>query len=97
MLQASSYPKDVAAAVFFRIAFGFTCCFWAWDYLTSGRVTRLYVTPEFHFGYPLFDFVRPLPGSGMYWLFLVMLALALLIGIGWFYRAASIGFAICFT
>jgi vitamin K-dependent gamma-carboxylase len=97
ILQAAGYPKDVAAAVFFRIAFGFTCCFWAWDYLTSGRVTRLYVTPEFHFGYPLFDFVRPLPGSGMYWLFWVMLALALLIGIGWFYRAASIGFAICFT
>jgi hypothetical protein len=57
----------------------------------------LYVSPEFHFAYPLFDFVRPLPGSGMYWLFLVMLMLSLLIGIGWFYRAASVAFAICFS
>jgi vitamin K-dependent gamma-carboxylase len=89
--------KDIAAAAFFRVIFGFTGCYWAWDYLTTGRVTRLYVAPEFHFGYPLFDFVQPLPGNGMYLLFVVMFVLALLIGIGWFYRAAATSFALCFT
>lgn len=95
--QAANCPKDIAAAVFFRVVFGLTGSFWAWDYLTSGRVTRLYVQPEFHFRYVLMDFIQPLPGNGMYLLFLVMLGLSLLIGIGWYYRAASLGFASCFT
>lgn len=97
ILSSANVDKDIASAVFFRVAFGLTCAYWAWDYLNSGRVTRLYVEPDFHFCYPLLWFIQPLPGNGMYWLFLVMLVLSLLIAVGWFYRLASIAFAACFS
>lgn len=95
--SSASRSEDIAAAVFFRFAFGLTTCFWAWDYLASGRVSRLYVAPVFHFKYPLLEFVEPLPGEGMYLFFLWLLVLSLLIAVGWFYRIASVAFAVSFT
>jgi len=90
-------PVDIASATFFRIAFGCLTAAWSWDYLTSGRVTRLYVLPQFHFTYPGFEWLTPWSGVGMYVHFLVMLALSLCIAAGWFYRVAAVAFALCFT
>lgn len=70
---------------------------WAWDYLTRGRVAYFYVQPRFHFTYWLFDWVRPLPGVGMYLLFLSLAILGLCIALGCFYRLASLLFAAGFT
>lgn len=96
-LDLAVQPCDIAGAAFFRFAFGAVSAYWAWDYLTSGRVTRLYVQPQMHFKYPLLDFVEPLPGSGMYWLFLALLVLGLMIAVGFYYRWASGLFAVAFT
>src|SRR5262245_45298530 len=59
-------PVDIASLVFFRVGFGALAAYWAWDYLTSGRVQYYYVQPRFHFTYYLFDWVRPWHGAGMY-------------------------------
>ena len=51
----------------------------------------------FHFTYPGFHWVKPLPGQGMSWLFLGLAALALLVAIGFFYRIAISLFTIGFS
>jgi hypothetical protein len=47
VLDAAFLPVDNASVTFFRVAFGGLMAAWAWNYLASGRVTRLYVDPTF--------------------------------------------------
>src|SRR5436190_19854276 len=70
---------------------------WAWDYLTSGRVRYYYIEPRFHFTYYPFDWAQPLPGVGMYVLFLALAILAVAIAAGCCYRLACLLFAAGFT
>lgn len=70
---------------------------WAWDYLTTGRVRFLYIEPQFHFTYYPFDWVRPWSAAGMYLHFLALTLLGLAIAFGFFYRLATILFALGFT
>lgn len=95
--QAALRPVDNASLTFFRIAFGSLMAAWCWNYLTSGRVTQLYLEPAFHFTYSGFSWVTPWPGSGMYLHFLGLMVLALLIAAGWYYRLACICWAVGFT
>jgi vitamin K-dependent gamma-carboxylase len=90
-------PVDASSVILFRVAFGVVLAAWAWNYLSSGRVTRLYIEPKFHFPYGGFEWVQPLPGNWMYAPFVVLLVLALLIATGLFYRLATILFAIGIT
>jgi vitamin K-dependent gamma-carboxylase len=90
-------PVDIASLVFFRVGFGAIMAWWAWDYLTSGRVRYYYVELRFHFTYYPFDWVRPWPGAGMYFHFLALAALALCIAAGCCYRLACVLFAVGFT
>lgn len=101
-LAASIFPRafersDAASVIFFRIIFGLLMATWAWDYLSTGRVTELYVKPEFHFGYYGFDWVQAWPGSGMYFHFLAMSGLALCVALGFQYRIAAFLLAVLFT
>jgi len=88
---------DNSSVTFFRVAWGAIIVVWAWDYLTIGRVTRLYIEPAYHFTYLGFDWVRPWPGIGMYLHFWALLFLGLAIAAGVFYRVASVLFAIGMT
>ncbi len=97
LMRLAERPADNSSVTFFRIAFGCLTAAWSWDYLTSGRVTRLYVVPQFHFTYPGFEWLAPWSGVGMYVHFIVMLVLSLFIAAGWYYRWASMAFALCFT
>lgn len=90
-------PVDNASVTFFRIIYGWLLASWAWEYLTSGRLTKLYVMPEFHFTYQGFDWVQPWSGNGMYYHFWALLLLSLLIAIGFFYRLSAFVFACLFT
>jgi vitamin K-dependent gamma-carboxylase len=90
-------PVDIAGLVFFRIGFGAFAAWWAWDYLTSGRVTYYYVQPRFHFTYFPFAWVQPLPASGMYLAFVALAVLGVAIAAGCCYRLACLLFAAGFT
>ena len=90
-------PVDASSVILFRVAFGVVLAGWAWNYLSTGRVTRLYIAPKFHFPYGGFEWVQPLPGNWMYVPFVTLLVLALLIAAGLFYRLATILFAIGIT
>ncbi len=97
VLDATLRPIDNSSAMFFRVAFGFMMAAWAWDYLASGRVTRLYVNAPFNFSYYGFNWVAPWPGNGMYFHFLGLVVLALAIAVGFYYRLAAALFAVGFT
>ena len=94
VLDTACLHVDNAGATFFRIGFGGLMAGWAWNYLASGRVTRLYVDPVFNFTYYGFDWVAPLPGNGMYVHFVAIMLLSLMIAAGFLYRFASCAFAI---
>ncbi len=97
VLDTAIRPIDNASTTFFRVAFGLMMAAWAWDYLASGRVTRLYVKAPFNFSYYGFDWITPWPGNGMYFHFLVLMVLAMGIAAGFYYRLCSALFALGFT
>lgn len=81
---------DATSLAVFRIAFGTIMLWEVVRYLEKGRVTRYYVQPEFFFTYGGFSWVRPWPGVGMYLHFVVLGALAILVALGLYYRAAAV-------
>lgn len=88
---------SASSLVIFRIAFGLTMAFWAFDYLRTDRVRLLCAPDMFHFTYSGFSWVRPWPGHGMIAQFLVMMLATIMIAAGAFYRVATVVFAIGFT
>ena len=90
-------PVDGASCVFLRVVFGLLLAKWGWDYLAIGRVRAFYIEPQFNFTYYGFDWVQPLPGNGMVWLFLGLIMLALGIAAGFCYRISTSLFALGFT
>ena len=88
---------DGCGLYLFRILYGFILAFWAWDYLTSGRVTSIYIEPNYHFSYRGLEWIKPLPGFWMYGVFSLLLLASLGIALGFFYRTSALTFAIGFT
>ena len=81
----------------FRITFGILLFISQVRFLAEGWVETLYLEPTYHFTYPGFHWVRPLPGIWMYSLVIGTAALAVFIALGLFYRIAIIGFFLSFT
>ncbi|MCE7079170.1 HTTM domain-containing protein [Streptomyces sp. ST2-7A] len=71
----------------FRIAFGVAMTVNVLLYLPY-LVHEHYIAPGFSFGYPPLEFVRPLPGPGMYAVYTAMGLLGLCIAAGLWYRAS---------
>ena len=85
---------DNSALIAFRVIFGFLiCCYCAYAFL-SGSLTETYIRPGFTFSFIGFEFLKPLPGTGMYFYFGTMFLLGLMIMFAIFYRTAIISFAI---
>lgn len=88
---------DGASLIVFRVLFGLIMAWEVVRYFQKGRIYRNYIMPEFHFKYYGFEWVAPLPGDGMYWLFAFLGVLAMCIAVGAFYRLASTLFFLCFA
>lgn len=87
-------PAD--SIVFFRIAFGATLL-WVVAKWVGGAYQREMIAPVFHFSYPGFSWVKPLPPVGM-WLVLAALGIAAVgIIIGYCYRICSVVCFLAFT
>jgi hypothetical protein len=56
-----------------------------------------FLDPKFHFPFPWFAWLSPLPGSGMYMLFFFLGILSILIVIGLWYRVSAALFFVGFT
>ncbi len=90
-------PVDAASLVFFRVCFGVIMLVEAWRFWDHGWIARYYIQPDFLFKYYGFEWVEPWPGSGMYWHFVILAALAILIAIGAIYRLAMVLFFLAFS
>jgi len=66
-------------------------------FISKGWVSQLYIEPQYFFGYLGFEWVKPLEGNLMYLPFILMIAAAIGILIGCFYRFSALLFFVCFT
>ena len=82
-------PVDGATVAVFRIAFGALLLWQALEFLVEGRLERYFVAPLLHFAYPGFEWVRPLPETGLRAVFWLMAASAVGVALGWRYRLCA--------
>jgi len=80
---------DAGSLAYFRIVFGGLMFLGLLHKLPSGTITRDYVAPPFHFSYPGFAWVHPLPEFEMHLLFGLLAISALCVAIGLGTRAAA--------
>jgi hypothetical protein len=81
-------PIDNACLVVFRALFGALLVAECAGALATGWVSRAFVEPTVRFPMIGFEWLRPLPGRGMYAYYALMAALGVLIGAGLAFRAA---------
>ena len=86
-----------ASIVLYRIAFGIIMCYEIYRYFKYNWIARYWINTKYNFTYWPFDFIKPLSGNGMYFLFGFMAILALFIMIGFLYRISTILFFLSFT
>jgi len=86
---------SIAPLVVLRIAFGALLLFGTYRTYEKGWIKEMYVDPIFHFSF--IDWVQPLAGNGMYWVFALMGLFSIMIVIGFLYRFSTVSFFILFT
>ncbi|WP_417618642.1 HTTM domain-containing protein [Oceanisphaera sp.] len=90
-------PVDASSLAFFRICFGIVMLIECWRFYSNDWIYLYYIAPDFRFTYYGFEWVAPLPGNGMYWLFGAMALLSLCIALGLFYRVTILLLWLSFT
>lgn len=88
---------DNAPLIFFRIAFGILLAWHAFSKIFSGAITKLYISPKYFFPFIGFEWLKPLPGEGMYWYFGAMGVAAVCVALGFFYRYSLAVLTFLFT
>ena len=88
--------KHIAPLAVLRIAFGAVMFISTARFILNGWVKDFYITPQYHFPFYGFEWVHTLGSNGMYTLYAVMLAAALCVTLGLFYRVAIAIFLTCF-
>ena len=73
----------------FRIAFGLIMHWEVWRYFLNDWIRQYYIWPSFNFPYPLFEWVTPWAGNGMFIHFVVLGVLSLLIATGFLYKIST--------
>lgn len=81
----------------FRIAFGALMVWDCWRYARGNRIWRYWVQPDFHFSYPGFAWVQPLPEPWIHIAWGAVGLSALLVMLGLLYRPAIIAFTLLFA
>lgn len=85
---------DNSPLVVFRIFFGFLVACESFGAILTGWVKRILIDPEVTFSFIGFEWLKPLPGFGMYFYFLAMGVFGLAIMLGYRYRIAIISYTI---
>jgi hypothetical protein len=81
-------PIDIASIAVFRVTFGLLTLHLLYTYFANGWIKAYYIDPPYHFAFFGLDFIRPLPGDGMFVLFGVLIVCCALIALGLCYRLA---------
>ncbi len=90
-------PVSIKPLVLFRILFGSVLFFDCLLHVYKGWVYTMYIAPGHHFSYVGLEFIKPLPGNGMYYYFAAMAAAALMVALGLFFRFSIIVFTLLFS
>jgi len=90
-------PVDIASLAALRIVFGALMLAAMTRYFLYGWIDAMYVAPQFFFTYEGFEWVKPWAGSGMYFHYAALVALAFCIAVGFAYRIAMPLFFLGFT
>lgn len=90
-------PVDAAGLGAFRLLFGLLMTAAVIRTAWLDWIEALYIDPVFHFTYPGFAWVQPLPGPWMYLVFAAMGTSALALGLGIHARPAAAAFFALFT
>lgn len=85
---------DNSPLVVFRIFFGFLVACESFGAILTGWVKRILIDPEVTFSFIGFEWLKPLPGFGMYFYFLAMGVFGLAIMLGYRYRIAIISYTL---
>lgn len=97
-LKTYLYSKQsIAPLVIFRIAFGLLMFASITRFIYKGWVYSMYIMPKMYFPFFGFEWVKPLPAEGMYFVFGLMLLACAGIIFGAFYRISTILFFLLFT
>jgi len=98
MLDQFLFKKiDNAQLIVFRVFYGLLVSAECYGAIATGWVRRTLVEPQFTFSFIGFEWLQPLPGSGMYIYFAVMGTLGLLIAFGYKYRFSALAFAVLWS
>jgi hypothetical protein len=97
IIQGQFEEVDNAPLVLFRMIFGFLIFAESLGAILTGWVKRAFVDPEFTFSLIGFEWLQPLPGSGMYYYYTVMALCGIAITIGFYYRFSLSVFTIMWT
>ena len=89
--------REIYSLVYFRVLFGFIMLVEVYRYWSKGWIHKYYIAPEFLFKFWGFEWVKVLPGNGMYYVFAVLAISAFCVMIGFLYRFMSIILFIAFT
>ncbi len=90
-------PVSSGPLVVLRVAFGLMMFASMVRFMARGWVTELYVLPQFHFTFWGFGWIRPLPPTGMWLVFILLAVLGLTIAAGLATRPSLIAFFLLFT
>ncbi len=96
-IAALERPVHPAPLAVLRILFGLLMAGSMIRLWAKGWVEELYIKPEMHFSYYGFEWVRSLGDPGMHLLVGFVLASALLVALGLFYRFAIVSFFLSFS
>ncbi|WP_420603100.1 HTTM domain-containing protein [Flagellimonas sp.] len=98
MLDQFLFKKiDNAQLIVFRVFYGLLVAAECFGAIATGWVRKTLVEPKFTFSFIGFEWIQPLPGSGMYIYFVLMGILGLLITVGYKYRYSAFAFAFMWT
>ncbi|MBK8899598.1 MAG: HTTM domain-containing protein [Anaerolineaceae bacterium] len=95
--NALTRPVSSRPLVVLRVAFGLLMTASMVRFMARGWVTELYVLPQFHFTFWGFEWIRPLPPTGMWLVFILLALLGLTIAAGLATRPSLITFFLLFT
>ena len=88
---------DNSPLVAFRILFGILISLESFGAILTGWVRRTMVEPDFTFSFIGFEWLQPLPGSGMYFYFAFMGLMGIFVSLGYRYRLSMIVFTLLWT
>jgi hypothetical protein len=89
--------KHIAPLAVLRMAFGLIMLISTIRFMAKGWIHDFYIVPKFFFPFYGFEWIRPLPATGMYIVFLLMIVSSFFILIGFFYRLSISVFFLCFV